>query len=100
MSTLGDVAIVAFGMTAAIGLIVGTLLGRAGITSVISRYHVNQRPEIVRANLLLGTGMVLAVGSRMIPAEHRHVWALVLLPVAICLLIASLVQYLVPPRKG
>lgn len=99
MNSRGDVVILTFGITTATWLIVGTLLGRAGITSVISRHLVNKPPEVVRINLLIGTGMAVIFGSEMIPTEHRQVGDTVLLPLAGCILLAALVQFLIPRRK-
>jgi hypothetical protein len=89
----------AFGLMIAILLIVGALLGHAGITSVISRRGTNQRPENVRANLLIGSGLVLAFVSLMIPEGYKQSWVPILLWPSLCLIIFGILQFLILTLK-
>jgi drug/metabolite transporter (DMT)-like permease len=77
-------------------LIVAALLQRTGNKWFVSpnRFprRFKKRPVPVGASLLLGAAMVLGSGTRMIPADHQRVWALWLLPVGMCLCIASLIM--------
>jgi hypothetical protein len=86
-------------LTEGLVLIVGTLLHRAGIKSFISPHGFKKRPLPVGAYLLLGAGLVLGSGVQMIPAAYQRVWALWLLPVDICLFLASLVLLMIPLGK-
>jgi hypothetical protein len=73
-----------------LAIIVGTLLHRAGIKTFISPRGLRKRPVPVGAFLLFGAGLVLGACVQMIPAAYQRVWALWLLPVDICLFLASL----------
>jgi hypothetical protein len=81
--------------TLGIAFIVGTLLGRAGVTSIISRPNADRRPASVRANILLGSGMALMAVSWAIPQGYEQT----VLLLAICLLVASVLQFPILSRN-
>jgi hypothetical protein len=92
-----------FGITAGGLLIVAALLQRAGNKWFISprRFprRFKKRPVPVGASLLFGAALVLGSGTRMISDDYQRAWALWLLPLVICLGIASFVLQMISLRK-